>query len=691
MADDSAAADKPAASISDASSNSAPISATSSVSDARTASNSLDLVPYPRGELVRYHAFLPSGTGGAASNDDQTAERGDAEAPRRPPLTEVLSWGGSGELGVLMRGTASTEDTSPLPPAPVPRLARRTIVDISASAFTSAALSDTGEVFLAGLNDEGQLTGAGSTGGAGQAEDGGGAGKAEDGGGAVAATDGDHGSAIVSVPVLAEALSTHRIAQVAAGDHHTVVLSALTRLALSFGSNEYGALGHSADVAPVATGASPAPVSGGQLTSTGPYRLPPRVVRGLGGVKLAQVACGPTHTLCLSRDGVVFAMGSGVRGALGTGDRGDRTVATRVPGLAHVPIAHVAAGDNYSVAVSVPGLAYAWGANKAGQCGLPVTAYPHAAYAPTRVEGLSELVQQVACGEAHTLWTSRSGRLYACGRNGHGQLGLGLPLAAAAASLTAAAGGAGEVSSAVAADAAATLHSFVDVPSLVAALQHVRVREAACGARHSLVLTADGTVFAMGDSTDGQTGVLLPRPQPARATLPSPPGDGTGAPPSGPPSPAPEAASHAAAAGPVPAASLPNSWRGCLWAPTRIPELSGVGVFRLAAGGDHSLALRITRGGVVSVPPGVLPRGAMSFMDTVALARLGRYAAESQNFAPLKAAIRDLFSHPSIVNGSFLAQNDSLVFEAHAANGSGSGIGGSVGVASASAAPLPRA
>jgi alpha-tubulin suppressor-like RCC1 family protein len=337
MADDSASADKPAASIPDASSNSAPISATSSVSDARTASNSLDLVPYPRGELVRYHAFLLSGTGGAASNDDQNAECGGAEAPRRPPLTEVLSWGGSGELGVLMRGTASAEDTSPLPPAPVQRLARRTIVDISSSAFTSAALSDTGEVFLAGLNDEGQLTGAGSTSGAGQAED---------GGGALAATDVDHGSAIVSVPVLAEALSTHRIAQVAAGDHHTVVLSALTRLALSFGSNEYGALGHSADAAPVAAGATPSPVAGGQLTSTGPYRLPPRVVRGLGGVKLAQVACGPTHTLCLSRDGVVFAMGSGVRGALGTGDRGDRTVATRVPGLAHVPIAHVAAGDN---------------------------------------------------------------------------------------------------------------------------------------------------------------------------------------------------------------------------------------------------------------------------------------------------------------------------------------------------------
>ncbi len=47
---------------------------------------------------------------------------------------------------------------------------------------------------------------------------------------------------------------------------------------------------------------------------------------------------------------------------------------------------------------------------------------------------------------------------------------------------------------------------------------------------------------------------------------------------------------------------------GCLWLPTKLPALSGCGVFRVAAGGDHSFVIRVVHGSVLSTPPGCMPK-----------------------------------------------------------------------------------
>jgi alpha-tubulin suppressor-like RCC1 family protein len=141
------------------------------------------------------------------------------------------------------------------------------------------------------------------------------------------------------------------VTALSAAEHHVGVLTANGGL-LTFGSNEYLALGHSKDAQP-------------------PFRLLPRVPRGLPpATPVLQVSCGATHTLVLSAQGEVYAAGSGARGALGLGDREARGELTRVRGaLAGVPIAAVLAADGSSHALSLSGLAYAWGGNRHSQCG----------------------------------------------------------------------------------------------------------------------------------------------------------------------------------------------------------------------------------------------------------------------------------------------------------------------------------
>ncbi|RYG40157.1 hypothetical protein EON68_04570, partial [archaeon] len=255
------------------------------------------------------------------------------------------------------------------------------------------------------------------------------------------------------------------------------------------------------------------------------------------------------------------------------------------------------------------------------------------------MEGLAELVQQVACGDNHTVWVSRSGRAYAAGSNSHGQLGIGTHSEADAGTSASSSG-----------DATPTRPGayFADTPQWLSALGERRLREAACGSRHTLLLSCDGLLFSCGDCSDGQTGVYLPATAVHAAdAVPASPAAGSGG--------------TAAAVSRQPfetlaAALAPRSVANhCIWTPQCMTGLSGAGIFRIAAAGNHSLAVRVVRGSVLSTPPGCLPRGTMMFVDTAMLHAMGKDASETQNFAPLRLLMKDVLSQYSSVGGSFLA------------------------------------
>ncbi|CAF1509983.1 unnamed protein product, partial [Adineta steineri] len=81
----------------------------------------------------------------------------------------------------------------------------------------------------------------------------------------------------------------------------------------------------------------------------------------------------------------------------------------------------------------------------------------------------------IACGAYHSLIISKSGTVFTCGLNESGQLGLG--------------------------DTDARVW-----PSNVKSLQQQKVTYAACGEKHSVVVTLEGGVFSFGCSGHGQLG-----------------------------------------------------------------------------------------------------------------------------------------------------------------------------------------
>mmetsp|Transcript_6640 Transcript_6640/g.6491 ORF Transcript_6640/g.6491 Transcript_6640/m.6491 type:complete len:569 (+) Transcript_6640:716-2422(+) len=153
-------------------------------------------------------------------------------------------------------------------------------------------------------------------------------------------------------------------------------------------------------------------------------------------------ACGDVHTLALSEEGSLYCFGGGSFGQLGLGniknlpvdvdDCPFMPIPKQIETLKKTKISYIACGDSHSMAVTVNGELYGWGAAACGQLGIEDTAYlpkdqEESPYEPlprliTELKG--KIVTSVACGEAHTLVLTDRGVLYSFGASSCGQLGL---------------------------------------------------------------------------------------------------------------------------------------------------------------------------------------------------------------------------------------------------------------------------
>jgi alpha-tubulin suppressor-like RCC1 family protein len=121
-------------------------------------------------------------------------------------------------------------------------------------------------------------------------------------------------------------------------------------LCYSWGSDEYGQLGHNQGAATLRV---------------------PRLVKSLGTLKVTAVAAGMYHSAALTASGQLFTWGSNSKGQLGLGSKFNMVFSpTLVDCLAGVPLAGLACGANHSLVVTVSGAVFAWGANSHGQLGL---------------------------------------------------------------------------------------------------------------------------------------------------------------------------------------------------------------------------------------------------------------------------------------------------------------------------------
>lgn len=210
------------------------------------------------------------------------------------------------------------------------------------------------------------------------------------------------------------------------------------------------------------------------------------------------VACGAYHTaaLMIPREQekaasssalrhTLYTFGRGFHGQLGASDFSDcRTPSNVSLGFRscqencqleeETMPAVVACGAHHSASISRRGELFTWGLGSSGELG-------QGRWTPVEVSGPRQCllpqvrIVSVTCGANHTLAIGEAGSLWSCGKNCHGELGLGN-----------------------------LLESFR--LQMVQNLQGYRIVSAAAGVSHSMALASDGSLFTWGEGGRGQLG-----------------------------------------------------------------------------------------------------------------------------------------------------------------------------------------
>ncbi|MEK7954162.1 RCC1 domain-containing protein [Luteolibacter soli] len=149
----------------------------------------------------------------------------------------------------------------------------------------------------------------------------------------------------------------------------------------------------------------------------------------LSGKTVTDISAGQSHSLAVTTEGKVYGWGSGSWGTLGTGSTASASspvLITMDGALAGKTVAKVSAGVLTSMALTSDGKVYAWGRNDHGQLGDGTTTDR---YEPVAVDMSGALagktVTDIVAGLDFHLMLTSDGKVYACGQNEHGQLGDG--------------------------------------------------------------------------------------------------------------------------------------------------------------------------------------------------------------------------------------------------------------------------
>jgi alpha-tubulin suppressor-like RCC1 family protein len=196
-----------------------------------------------------------------------------------------------------------------------------------------------------------------------------------------------------SSPVQVGALTTW--SQIAAGEYHAV--SSKTDGTLwSWGSGAEGRLGQNSTIY------RSSPVQIGSLTSWG------------------KVAAGRDFSAAVKIDGTLWSWGrNNLYGTLGLNDVVNRSSPVQVGGLTNW--SQVSAGQNFCLAIKTDGTLWSWGVNSAGQLAQNNTTDRSS---PVQIGSLSNWAM-VTCGQVHAAAIKTDGTLWSWGSNYIGQLGIG--------------------------------------------------------------------------------------------------------------------------------------------------------------------------------------------------------------------------------------------------------------------------
>jgi RHS repeat-associated protein len=187
-----------------------------------------------------------------------------------------------------------------------------------------------------------------------------------------------------------------------------------------------------------------------------------------------QVATGGLTTLAVKQDGTLWSWGSSSLGQRGNGT----TISSSSPGQVGTDThwASVAVGATHVVALKTDGTIWTWGGNSYGQLGQG-TSDTSAHATPTQV-GSANNWTLVTAGDNHTFGIQSDGSLWSWGYNSFGQLG----------------------------QATSDTNPHPTPTRVGTSTSWLNALSASGGYEHSLVVRADGTLWAWGYNGNGQLG-----------------------------------------------------------------------------------------------------------------------------------------------------------------------------------------
>ena len=145
----------------------------------------------------------------------------------------------------------------------------------------------------------------------------------------------------------------------------------------------------------------------------------------LSDKNITQVACGSNHTMFLASDGKVYGCGYNGNGQLGLGNTTNYNTPQEITYFTNINITDILCGSHHIIFIASDGKMYGCGRNDNGNLGVGNTTNQYTPVEITYFNNNGITITQVACGSYHTMFLASDGKIYGVGHNGLGQLGLG--------------------------------------------------------------------------------------------------------------------------------------------------------------------------------------------------------------------------------------------------------------------------